>query len=178
VTSLEEEKRQEVSEMRALVIYDSQFGNTALIGDAIGRSLGGETTVRDAAHARHEALHDFDLVVVGSPTQGGRPTPAVQSFLHDILPGGLRGVSVAAFDTRFAEREHGTGVRILMHFIGFAAPRIASGLRLKSGELIAEPEGFIVLEKEGPLADGELERAAAWAHALAAKVVPREPAAV
>jgi hypothetical protein len=53
-----------------------------------------------------------------------------------------------------------------MGLIGYAAGRIASGLTSKGGRLIAKPEGFIVDGKEGPLKEGELERAAAWARSL------------
>jgi hypothetical protein len=53
-----------------------------------------------------------------------------------------------------------------MKVIGYAAPRISSGLQAKGGRLAAAPEGFIVEDKEGPLKQGELERAASWARSL------------
>jgi hypothetical protein len=57
-----------------------------------------------------------------------------------------------------------------MKIIGYAAPRIAGGLQAKGGRLAAPPEGFFVQEKEGPLKQGELERAASWAKSLAETV--------
>jgi len=50
---------------------------------------------------------------------------------------------------------------------GYAAPRIAEQLEKAGGTLIAPAEGFFVVDKEGPLRDGELERAAAWGGTLA-----------
>jgi flavodoxin I len=55
-----------------------------------------------------------------------------------------------------------------MKVIGYAAPKIAKSLIAKGGRQVAPPEGFIVLDKEGPLRDGELERAAAWARDVVA----------
>jgi hypothetical protein len=49
-----------------------------------------------------------------------------------------------------------------------AAERIAKALAKKGGRLVAELEGFIVEQKEGPLKQGELERASNWAKAMRA----------
>jgi hypothetical protein len=39
-------------------------------------------------------------------------------------------------------------------------------LVVKGGNLLAPPEGFVVLGVQGPLKDGELERAAGWAKGI------------
>lgn len=150
--------------MNVLVIYDSAYGNTEKIAKAIARVvtkpheakllLVGETVPVD--------LRPIDLLVVGSPTQGGRPTKALRHYIDSFSPNALSGVRVAAFDTRFANADHGFSLRLLMKTIGFASPRIAASLRAKGGEMAAEPEGFYVNDKEGPLKPGELERASAW----------------
>jgi flavodoxin I len=67
----------------------------------------------------------------------------------------LRGVNVAAFDTRLTSR----WVRIF----SYAAPRMAGSLKELGATFLGSPEGFFVLGKEGPLKEGELERAALWA---------------
>jgi hypothetical protein len=51
---------------------------------------------------------------------------------------------------------------------GYAAKPISEKLRKKGGELIIAPEGFFVKDVEGPLKEGELERAAAWAREITA----------
>jgi hypothetical protein len=50
----------------------------------------------------------------------------------------------------------------------YAARRIADGLKKKGGELVVPPEGFYVEGTEGPLTEGELERAAYWAEQIIA----------
>jgi flavodoxin I len=151
--------------MKALVLYDSTYGNTEALARAMGVALGDAEVVAisDAAPAD---LGKSDLLIVGSPTQGGRPTAALTAFLGSVPTLGLDGTPVAAFDTRFASNAHGFGLRLLMKVIGFAAPRIARTLKTKGGRLAAPPEGFIVEAKEGPLKPGELERAADWARSL------------
>ena len=97
---------------------------------------------------------------------GGRATPALDAFIKNLPVDSLQGKSVAAFDTRFESEDQGVGLRLLMSVIRYAAPRIAKGLEKKGGVLVTEPEGFIVENKEGPLKQGELERASMWAKQL------------
>ena len=106
---------------------------------------------------------------VGSPTQGGRPTPALLEFLNKIPDNSLNNINISAFDTRFAKDEHGFGLKVLMNTIGFAAEKIAKSLQNKGGTLVVPAEGFIVTGREGPLKKGELERAAEWAREIAKK---------
>jgi flavodoxin I len=158
--------------MKAMVIYDSAYGNTERIARAIGGALGSPEVVetRRAVEVRPEQLAGLDLLVVGSPTQKFRPLPGVTNFLKAIPQGGLKGVKVAAFDTRFTE-DAVDKVRVLAFFVrmfGYAAQPIADRLEKKGGQLAVPPEGFYVADTEGPLLDGESERAAEWAKQIAA----------
>ncbi len=148
--------------MKALIVFDSLYGNTERIAGAIGAALGADTPVLNVNKADAAALLNVDLLVVGSPTQGGRPSPAMKEWLARIPAGGLKGVRAAAFDTRFAAGGRGFAMRLLIRVVGVAAPRIAATLRSKGADVALEPEGFIVEGKEGPLQAGELERAAHW----------------
>jgi flavodoxin I len=162
--------------MKAYVIYDSTYGNTEKIAQAIGNGLTGEVKVQRIGEADPTELATCNLLIVGSPVHGGRATPELDAFIKQIPTTTLEGVSVAAFDTRFEAEEQGAGLRILMSVIRYAAPRIAKALEKKGGILVAEPEGFIVENKEGPLKQGELERATKWATQLPlAKKVPATP---
>lgn len=154
--------------MTTLIIYDSQFGNTEKIAQAIGSGISGEVKVLRASAAKLADLESVDLLIIGSPTQGGRATQSVQNFINAIPADGLKNVRVAAFDTRFSEKESGFGLRLVMKIFSFAAGRIAKMLESKSGKLAATPEGFIVIGKEGPLKEGELERATEWAKRISA----------
>jgi len=111
-------------------------------------------------------LEGIDLLIVGSPTQGFRATKPIQRFIEGVPAHALKGTDVAAFDTRIPASDVGAGLRLLMKMGGYAAPRIANALKKKGGNLAAPPEGFFVKDKEGPLKEGEAERAADWAKGI------------
>lgn len=142
--------------MNTLIIYDSLYGNTELLARTIGEAVTGDLEVARVGDTNLSGLGSFGLVIVGSPTQGGRPTQAMQEYLNRLPP--LAGARVAAFDTRLTNR----WVRVF----GFAASKIAASLKAHDGTLVAEAEGFFVEGKEGPLAKGELERAKAWTRGI------------
>jgi hypothetical protein len=167
--------------MKIAVIYESIYGNTAQIAEAVADGLRGAGDV-DVGPASDEPA-DVDLLVVGAPTHAhglptsvGRkalekaaedaeakgepldyqPTAAVRGLL-DRLPE-VDGVAAACFDTRFEKS------RILT---GSAARTMTKKLGRKGYRVIAEPESFFVTETEGPLKDGEIERARRWGESIA-----------
>ena len=153
--------------MKAMVVYDSLYGNTGQIAQAISNALGSQEDVEtvQVSNVKPEQLTGLGILVVGSPTQKFRPTGAITNFLKGIPKNGLNGVKVAAFDTRFTMSEI-EKTHVLLFFVrlfGYAAKPIADRLDSKGGELVIPPEGFYVEGVEGPLQEGELERAAAWA---------------
>lgn len=157
--------------MKALVVYDSVFGNTEKVAQAIGAALGSpdEVEVRRVSDATVAQLAGVNVLVVGSPTRAFRPMPSVNGYLKGIPAGSLQGVRVAAFDTRIAAEDTNSALlRFLVPRFGWAAEKIARGLTRKGGDQAAEPEGFYVTGSEGPLKEGELERAAEWAKGIVA----------
>jgi flavodoxin len=146
------------STMKTLVVYDSRYGNTEEIAKAIGDAVTGDVEVLRVGEA--SPSESFGLLIVGSPTHGGRHTTAIQSFTKRVPA--LKGTPIAAFDTRFATK--------LVGVFGYAAGRIANTLKGKGGNLVVSPEGFIVKGMKGPLKKGELERAARWAEEIAKSV--------
>ena len=158
--------------MKAMVVYDSMYGNTEKVAQAIGDALGSPEEVKTlrVSDVKPEQLAGVTLLVVGSPTQRFSPTPATTAFLKGIPKDGLAGVKVAAFDTRITEAEI-ERIRILAFMVrlfGYAAEPMAKRLEQKGGALAVPPEGFYVGGTEGPLLEGELERAIAWARQIAA----------
>jgi len=107
--------------MKALIVYDSVYGNTEKIAKAIGGAITGEVKVLRMGEVNSSELKTLDLLIVGSPTQGGRPTPAIQDFLNKVSESDIKGISVATFDTRFSTRFVG--------IFGYAAGRIADSLK-------------------------------------------------
>lgn len=153
--------------MKSVVIFDSFFGNTEKVARAIADELAkaGESVVCRVTDFQPGLLQGAGLVVVGSPTRGFQASKPIQALLKTIR---VQGVKAAAFDTRVDIRQVNSRVLTFMvGLFGYAAEPIARGLKKRGGLLAQPPEGFIVLDKEGPLKEGELERAAAWATRLA-----------
>jgi flavodoxin I len=148
--------------MKTLVIFDSQWGNTEKIARAMAGALTGEVLVKSAATASAADLQKIDLLLIGSATQGGRFLKPTQALLEGVKESDIKGLNTASYDTRLT----GNFVKIF----GWAAKKIADVLKKKGAAVIAEPEGFFVKGKEGPIMDGELERAAEWAKKVQASV--------
>jgi flavodoxin I len=152
--------------MKISIIYDSYFGNTEKVANAIGDALAASEEVRVVRISEFlpEHLQGIQLLIVGSPTRAFRPSDAIKSFLKGLSARSLQGVIIAAFDTRVdITKVNSSILTFLVNIFGYAAQPIARGLQKKGGKLAAAPEGFYVKDKEGPLEDGELERASHWA---------------
>ena len=150
--------------MKVMVIYDTQYGYTEKVAQAIAGSivLPDEVRILRVSEVKPGDLETCDLIIVGSPTQGGRPTKPFSEFLAGIPANALANKGVTAFDTRLQAKEQNAAVRFLLKTVGYAAGRIADALVNKGGKLAVPAEGFIVEGREGPLRQGELERAAGW----------------
>lgn len=166
--------------MKTVVVCESWFGNTEKIAQAIAAELAkyGEASVLSPDH-EPESLESFDFLVVGGPThmhgmsssvsrkaaveQAGSETgdagPGVRDWLKDLPK--TKGAPAAAFDTRIEKSTL---------LVGSAAKGVAKRLRRHGFDLIVPAESFFVLDTDGPLKDGELDRAAEWAHTLAAEL--------
>lgn len=161
--------------MTALVVHESHWGNTEAVARAVAAGLGG-ARVRPAEHATPEDLAGVDLLVVGGPTHAfsmsrpntrhdartrgasqGSEARGIREFV-DSLPSALP-MPVATFDTR------ATAVR---HLPGSAARSAAKALRMSHRARVVGRASFYVEGMEGPLADGELDRARDWGRRLAA----------
>jgi flavodoxin I len=143
--------------MKALVIYDTLYGNTEQVAKAVAGGVGGEvhkTNELDPAN-----IKGFDLIIIGAPTQGGRAKKEMQDFLSKIPDASLKDVKVAIFDTRLTNK--------LVGVFGYAAGRIEKTLKEKGTAIAAPPEGFFVKGSKGPMKDGEIERATSWAKKIA-----------
>jgi flavodoxin len=153
--------------MKTLVIYDSVYGNTEKIAQAIGYAIDGEVKVVRPGEVNLSAWKMPDLLIIGSPTLGGRPTQAIQDLLAAIPESVLKGINVATFDTRLKAK--------LVGVFGYAAARIANSLVTRGCVLIVSPEGFFVKGRGGPLKEEEPERADRWAKATVAACFNRVP---
>jgi flavodoxin len=144
--------------MKALVIFDTSFGNTKTIAETIAKELGNNTKTISVTEFNNNELAGTDLLVVGSPIIGWKPSERMSKFLASLNKDQLKSFKVATFDTR---------VKIFFH--GDAAKKIAQTLKESGAEIITEPQAFLVKGKEGPLIDGEIEKAIEWAKTIKTK---------
>jgi menaquinone-dependent protoporphyrinogen IX oxidase len=173
--------------MRALIVYESMFGNTHEVAVRVGVGLEAryEVTVVPVAEATPDHLSRADLVVVGGPTHVHSMSsdtsrraahdqahqddeleldvaadgPGVRDWLSTVER--VHEVPAAAFDTRV----DGPAV-----FTGRASKAIARHLEKHGFTLVADPESFLV-DRHNHLVAGEADRATAWGALLAAPVV-------
>ncbi|MGD8466627.1 MAG: flavodoxin family protein [Anaerolineae bacterium] len=155
--------------MQALVVYHSQFGNTRQIAEAIAQVFQDAGAARTLSASRLTAadLQDVDLVVMGTPTHKMNLPEAVRPVFEDLPRRSLRDVPVAAFDTSYEMSA------LLARFT--AAKRIDRKLRKLGGKRLVPPETFHVeRHHEGPLHEGEIERAQQWAASILTKLNGRK----
>ena len=167
--------------MNAVIVFESLFGNTREIAEAVAEGLGSgaQVALTQVADAEASLFADADLLVVGGPTHvhgmvsersrvgavgvagtQGLPEPdlhgpALRDWFDEIPAG--NGRRAAAFDTRIGKSKVLTGS---------AAGRIVRLLGRAHYDVVGE-ESFIVEGTAGPLREGELDRARAWGRDLA-----------
>ena len=160
-----------------MVAYESWFGNTGALAQAVADELRAEHDVTlVSVDEPPPSLEGVDLVVVGAPThvhglsskssrrgaleqkgEHGEPGGGARGWLNELPPG--EGRRAAAFDTRIDKP---------VILVGSAARALARRLSRKGFSVVAPAESFFVRDSAGPLEDGELERARAWARSIAA----------
>jgi hypothetical protein len=162
-------------EMKAIVVYESHWGNTAAIARAIAEGIGPEARALSTTEASGAALDGVELIVAGAPLLGfSLPTesmlkglaatprdkpqpdlahPSMRAWLEALPQGSGR---AAAFETR------------IWWSPGSAAKAILTRLEGRGYRAVAKAQPFMVQGRYGPLRPGELERAKAWGAELAA----------
>jgi flavodoxin len=146
--------------MNTLVVYFSKFGNTHKVAETIANSIRGNGNVRTIEFERLDVgeLKELDLIVVGSPTHNMSLPKAVKPILERIPKRTLPGTPIAVFDTSYKMSW------VLNQFT--ASKRLAKKLCKVGGKLVLPPETFHVMEREGPLYDGELQHARDWTRSI------------
>jgi hypothetical protein len=170
--------------MRALVVYESQYGNTHQVAEAIGEALCpvADVDVVSIHEATRELVEAADLLVVGGPTHvHGTSRPSTRAAAAEAVPGpsgdlaldpsapgdGVREWLEALVPLRGRAAAFDTRVDMPALVTGRASKAIAKELHRHGLELVCEPESFLVT-KQTHLVGGELERAHAWGRALVA----------
>lgn len=151
--------------MNAVVVYFSKFGHTQMVAQTIAEALRSAGKVELLAYdqVQPENLARADLVVMGTPTHRMNLPEDVRPLFNQLPRRILRGKAVAAFDTSYKMADRNSP-EWLARFT--AAPKLARKLRKLGGKRLAPPETFFVKDRQGPLYEGEIERAQGWAHLL------------
>ncbi len=179
--------------MRAVIVYESMFGSTKKVAEAIAGGLAdcAEVSVVPVTSADAHILDGADLVVVGGPTHThGMSRPGTRKRAGklarkpghelELVPGAVSGPGVrewlaslgrlevagAAFDTR---------LQGLPAFTGRASKSIRRHLAQHGARIAASPESFLVEGMTGALVEGELERARAWGERLSGVTASEAP---
>ena len=160
--------------MKALIVFESMFGNTGTVARTIAEGLAGTFEVTLAHVAELPAAQDTDLLVVGAPTHAmslSRPATrqeaarmgvvlpgaggiGVREFLDGLPP--LPGLPAVAFDCRSDKPLPNSAARSAFR-----------RLRRLGCRMLMPPRSFRVGAATGPLLDGELDEARSWARSLA-----------
>ena len=180
--------------MRALVVYESLFGNTREVARAIGDGIrearpGARVDVLSVDEAPRSPA-GFDLVVVGGPTHFLGVTSRLSRELERQYErrirrpvagrdSGRRSAGTAGLRDWLARVPGGHDVaaavfdtRMAVPVAGGASPGIARRLRRRGYRLVAASRTFTVAGVGGPLVTGEADRARAWGHELAHTLTP------
>ncbi len=154
--------------MKALIVYDSVFGNTKAIAEAVAKAFKKtEVNVVKVSDASASLVKEADILIVGSPTRAMSPIPSIKAWLKSLDREVVKGKSAAAFDTRMDAEELNSKVYSFFEGImGHAVETIEKSLKHKGAVIAIPGGGFIVKESEGPLRAGETERAVEWAKGI------------
>ena len=152
--------------MKTVIIYDSVYGNTGAIAEAIAAALGSEASLIQVAKATVEDIASADLVIIGTPTHAGRVSEAVKNFLTQVPAEVYFDKHIAVFSTGIPSEGMNFFLRLIIKTLGYAAVPTMAVLAKKRAIVAGEPINLLVKGKEGPLLPGEIERAVAWARSI------------
>ncbi len=157
--------------MRVLTVYDSLFGNTEKIAFTINQKISShhESYVIKADRIREEDTKNIDLVIIGSPTHGGRFTEPIKKFIGLLSANKTSTLRAITFDTSFPTKNMGFFINHIVPIFGNAAPKLSKKLQ-KNGIPVIGSKIFYVLDKEGPLREGEIEKAEQWIEDMLNKI--------
>lgn len=155
--------------LKILIVYDSVFGNTALIAETMGKSLD-DTYQVDVKHIDqfdHELLKKIDMLIIGSPTRAFSPTKKISSALKKLTVDELNRLKISVFDTRINMSEVNNKIlKSLEKKQGYASDSMIKILKKKGFDITNGIGAFYVEGTKGPLEKDEIEKAAQWVNKI------------
>jgi menaquinone-dependent protoporphyrinogen IX oxidase len=156
--------------MKGIVVYDTSYGNTKKIAEAIAETLkesGVEVDLFDVKNVKKSISRDYDFLVLGSPTRFGTMSFAIKGFLGKVKTEEWMSKPFAAFDTENPENIERARAE---NKEWSAAEKISEKLRDKKMNQLLPVLKAAVLGQKGPLQEGEIERTKNFARELAVKL--------
>lgn len=155
--------------MKILFVCDSLYGNTQKIAETIQDELVEFHTINliNISKFSEEQLKQYDALFIGAPTHAFRAKQETIDLLESLEPKTIKNYPVLSFDTRIELSTIKNRLwRWMVNKAGYASPYINKQLKSKGANVLTKPKGFLVMDKEGPIKPGEIEKAKLWAKEL------------
>jgi flavodoxin len=148
--------------MKIAVLYDSYYGNNKQIAETIAGSFQSDVTLSSVKDFQLDST--YDLLVLGCPTRGMRPTKPMVTFIKKLRPSDTK--KVAIYDTRMDKTTIPRFLVFMMKYLGHAIETMEKKLLKKDKNWILDTNYFEVIDGQGPLGEGQIEKAQKWAKSL------------
>jgi flavodoxin len=152
---------------KAIIIYESRWGNTKLVGEKIAEGMrqvkGTEATVVDVKNLASTQIGSFDAILIGSPNHMGGATRNIGSFIDTLSLLHVNGKKAAAFDTCM-KNDYEKTEKKLERLIAQKAP----GIKVLTPGLSIVVNGF-----KGPTQPEELNKAVEFGKKIAGQIAAR-----
>ena len=149
---------------KAIVVYESKYGNTKLVAETIAEGMreveGTETVVSEVKEVDLNRIPDYNAILLGSPNHIGGPTGGVKKFIDKLGKLPLEGKLFAVFDTYLGKDFENTAKKMERR-IGEKVP----GLKLAAPGLSIRVDGM-----KGPISEGELPKCKEFGNKIATQL--------
>ncbi len=150
---------------KAIVVYESKYGNTKLVGEAIVEGMseveGMETVIKELKEVDLNEIADYDAILIGSPNHYGGPTRDIVNFIDNLGKLNLEGKLIAVFDTYLGKGFFEKAVKRMEKRVDEKVPN----LRQIGPRLSVEVQG-----SKGPIVDGELPKCKEFGKSIAVQL--------
>lgn len=146
---------------KAVVIYDSKYGNTRSVAERVAEIMRDRGNVEASIYFVNDVdvnqLPSFDIIVLGTPNHWGRLTKKFKKMISELEGVDLSGKKIALFDTCF-EPEEGKATGSMEKRILKVAPNV---------QFLSPHMSVVVDRAKGPIAEGEMSKVDKFAERIA-----------
>jgi menaquinone-dependent protoporphyrinogen IX oxidase len=146
---------------KAIVVYDTKYGNTKKVAEDIASGIkdeGIEVSLKGVKETTKDEVSNYDLLVLGAPTHINHAKKDTKKFLKKLKGTNLSSVKFAAFDTRITNAKKGASMKIESVLAELGATKLQDGLTIW------------VTGMKGPLEEASEEKSKTFGSELAKKI--------